>query len=145
MSPLQYGVLGLLALSTASAFGVVFDDAVPPTVKYKNRHYIQAGAVSSVFYPGNLEDRTKCTQLRINEPDASNIELEMRNPATGDWEHATIAHFEAVSEDTEFRLRAREDLVFRVIARPYVWKRCGLIQRDMQEIGTVAEMLFGNE
>ena len=145
MSPIQYGVLALLALSTASAIGVVFDNALPPTFEKKGRHYIQAGAVSPVFYPGNREDRRECTQLRINEPDASNIELKMRNPATGSWENATIAHFEAVSEDTAFRLRAREDLVFRVVSRPYIWKKCGLIERNMTEAGTLSDFFFDRD
>ena len=51
MSPLQYGVLGLLALSSASAVGVVFDDALPTATK-DDGYYYAAGHVSVQFFPG---------------------------------------------------------------------------------------------
>jgi hypothetical protein len=144
VSPLQYGVLGLLALSTASAVGVVFDDELPTATKDDGHYYVAAGHVSAIFHPGTRKDR-HCVRMKINERDKKKYSLEVFNADTGGWENADASYFRAVSDDTPFRLRAQTDLMFVLQMRQTAWRDCGITYREMTEPGTVAEMFFGSE
>jgi len=144
MTPLQYGVLGLLVLSGASAVGIVFDDALPSATEDDGYYYVAAGHISARFYPGTRSDR-HCKRLQINERDASNYKLEMLNIDTGSWENATASYFPHVSHETPFRIRAAADLMFRVNIRQASWGGCGIEYQQMNELGTLSEMFFDSE